>query len=140
MNYAKQRDSNEREIVRALEHVGATVTRLSDAGVPDLLVGRAGRTWLLEVKLPLGARGGTSQHREAEGGRGDLTAAQVRWWDAWRGERAVVVRSADEALRAIGVELQNRATLPLAVDPAGSAGVARERSFRASQHGKRGNQ
>jgi hypothetical protein len=102
VKFAKQRDSNEPAIVRALQEVGATVTRLGDAGVPDLLVGWRGRTFLIEVKLPLGARGGMPERRDHEGGRGDLTAAQVKWWDSWKGAPAVVVRSPFEALAAIG--------------------------------------
>ncbi len=102
MKYAKSRDGNEKPIVDALRSVGATVTRLGDAGVPDLLVGYRGATTLLEVKLPLGARGGKSQRREAEGGSGDLTKSQVLWWSTWLGAPAIIVRSVDEALAAIG--------------------------------------
>jgi hypothetical protein len=103
VKYAKQRDANEVEIVDALRAVGCTVTRLGDAGVPDLLVGRDGRTYLLEVKMPMGPRGGVQRHGAKPGGRGDLTPAQVKWWDAWRGERAHVVRSVAEALFAVGM-------------------------------------
>lgn len=101
MRRARARDANEREIVTALRAAGASVTRLDDAGVPDLLVGYHGRTWLLEVKLPLGPRGGMPERRDHEGGRGDLTASQVVWWDSWRGAHAVVVRSIVEALAVI---------------------------------------
>jgi hypothetical protein len=66
--YPRARDGNEAAIVDALRAAGATVTRLGDAGVPDLLVGYRGSTLLLEIKLPLGARGGKAQRREAEGG------------------------------------------------------------------------
>lgn len=100
---AKRRDENEPGIVQALEGAGAYVTRLDGDGVPDLLVGYKGRSFLLEVKLPLGPRGGVHHHGR-EGSRGDLTAAQVKWWDAWPGEPAIVVRSAAEALAAIGAE------------------------------------
>ncbi len=101
MRHARARDGNECGIVEALRSAGAVVTRIDDAGVPDLLVGYRGRTILIEVKLPLGARGGKSQRREAEGGRGDLTASQVKWGDAWTGAPAIVVRSAAEALAAL---------------------------------------
>lgn len=99
---AKRRDANEPDVVNALVAAGAVVTRLDGDGVPDLLVGFKGRSFLLEVKLPMGPRGGLPEHREHEGGRGDLTAAQVKWWDAWIGEPAIVVRSPSEALAAIG--------------------------------------
>lgn len=101
MRRARARDANEREIVTALRAAGASVTRLDDPGVPDLLVGWQGRTLLLEVKRHLGPRGGKSQRREAEGGRGDLTRAQVVWFDAWRGAPAIVVRSVRDALAAL---------------------------------------
>lgn len=99
---AKRRDRNEPSVVDALEAAGATVTRIDADGFPDLVVGYRGKTWLLEVKLPLGPRGGKSARRESEGGRGDLTRAQVAWWDSWRGEPAIVVRSPAEALEAVG--------------------------------------
>lgn len=102
MKYAKARDKNEPSIVRALESAGATVTRLSDAGVPDLLVGFRNETYTLEVKLPLGPRGGKSERREHEGGSGDMTKAQVEWWARWKGRAPTIVRDAMEALRAIG--------------------------------------
>ena len=98
---ANRRDQNEPDIVRALQGAGATVTRLDGDGVPDLLVGFNGRSFLLEVKLPLGPRGGVHHHGH-KGTRGDMTAAQVKWWDAWTGEPAIVVRSPAEALAAIG--------------------------------------
>ena len=101
MKYARKRDANEKAIVRALEAAGASVTRLGDPGVPDLLVGYAGSTFLLEVKLPLETRAAAGGRRESQGGRGDLTKAQVAWWDSWRGAKAHVVRSVDEALMVI---------------------------------------
>ena len=77
---ARKRDRNEREIVLALRAVGAEVWRLSVPGGPDLLVRRAGRIWCFEVKTAKGTR----------------TAAQAL--TQWQ-----VVRTIDEALRAIGV-------------------------------------
>lgn len=85
--YAAKRDKNEADIVRVLEYVGATVTPLSDKGVPDLLVGYDGENYLLEVKDK----------------RGTLTSDQVEWHEAWAGS-VQVVRDADEALRAIGLK------------------------------------
>jgi len=94
---AAKRDANEAEIVAALEQVGCAVQRLNEGGVPDLLVGFRGRYHLLEVKLPLGVEGGES-HRT-------LTPKQRAWWRGWKGPPPVIVRSVDEALRAIGVVL-----------------------------------
>lgn len=95
MRRAAKRDANESAIVAALEAVGATVTRINAGGVPDLLVGHRGRTYLLEVKAPLGPRGGI--------GDGHLTDEQEEWWETWRGGRPVIVRTPAEALAAIGV-------------------------------------
>jgi hypothetical protein len=85
---AKRTDANQAEICRALHQVGASVTLLSmvGSGVPDLLVGFRNQTYLIEVKL----------------GTGQLNARQRNWLGSWRGGPAVVVRSVDEALKAIG--------------------------------------
>lgn len=80
--YAKRRDPNEPEIVRALRDIGATVKRLDDI---DLLVGWRGRNFLLEVKDLKGA----------------LKPSQEEMARTWRGQYEIV-RSVDEALRAIG--------------------------------------
>ena len=46
----------------------------------DLLVGYAGRTTLLEVKKPLGPRGGSQSARAtSRGGDGTCTRAQLEW-------------------------------------------------------------
>lgn len=82
-----RRDMNEAEIVAALVTCGASVTRISAPGAPDLLVGFRGRTLLVEVKAA----------------KGKLTASQERWIADWRGDRVHVVRSVDEALRLLGV-------------------------------------
>lgn len=96
--FAKQRDRNEADIVRALVAAGASVTRVGDFGVPDLLVGYNGRTFLIEVKNPEAKGGG----KYNTGGRGALTKAQVKWWDGWKGESAHLVETIDQALAAIG--------------------------------------
>lgn len=93
VNYAKKRDANEPAIVKALQAVGATVVKLNGPGQPDLLVGWRGSTYLLEVKLPLGPRGGSTDRV--------LTECQEQWWAKWKGMPAVVVRNPDDALRAI---------------------------------------
>ncbi len=84
---AKRVDSNQREIVEALRQIGASVEpiHMVGRGVPDLLVGFRGQTFVLEVKARTGR----------------LTADELDWHLRWRGQKAVV-RSADEALKAIG--------------------------------------
>lgn len=78
--YAKNRDTNEREIVDGLRAIGARVVQI-DRPV-DLLVGYRRKTFLLEVKS----------------GRGRLTALQAQFFDAWAGGTAVIVRSLEEAI------------------------------------------
>lgn len=84
---AARRDKNEREIVDALTGVGASVQRLSDKGVPDLLVSHHGTLYLMEVKRPK---------------QGRLTPEQIEWITNWDSE-VYVVTSDEEALRVIGV-------------------------------------
>jgi Holliday junction resolvase len=83
---AAKRDANEGEIVDALETVGASVTRLSAPGVPDILCGYRGDTFLLEIK----------------NGKNDLTEDQVTWHRQWQGRKVWIVRTVQEALEAIG--------------------------------------
>lgn len=88
MRRAAKVDKNQREIVEALRAAGCSVVITSHvgAGFPDIVVGRAGATYLLEIK----------------GKRGKLTKPQVKFFDEWRGN-AVVVRTVDEALKAVGL-------------------------------------
>jgi hypothetical protein len=110
--FARMRDKNEPPIIRALESVGASVERLNATGVPDLLVGfqkpsftvdddLRGVTRLMEVKRPLGKRGGASH--------ATLTPDQQTWWNEWKGDMPVIVRSPEEALRALGLTILDSA-------------------------------
>ena len=87
-------DANQSEIVDALRKTGATVQSLATvgSGVPDLLVGRGGQTYLLEVK---DGRRVPSERRLTEDERG--------WHSTWRGFPVSVVNSTEEALKAVGV-------------------------------------
>jgi hypothetical protein len=84
MNYARRKDKNQAEIVNALRQCGCTVEVLHEPA--DLLVGYRGSNSILEVK--------------DKGGK--LTKAQRNWHATWNGS-AHVVRSIDEALRAVGI-------------------------------------
>ena len=88
--YATARDANEPVIVEALRKAGATVSRLDTP--LDLLVGYRRLNLLIEVKLPLGPRGG--EHGSS------LTPAQKDFIENWRGQHAIV-RSPQEALRVL---------------------------------------
>ena len=86
-------DANQNDIVNALRRAGATVQSLAanGQGVPDLLVGFKGQTFLFEIKdgdKPASAR--------------KLTPDQVEWHKAWRGGPLVVVESAEQALSVVG--------------------------------------
>lgn len=95
MRRAARTDDNQAEIVRALRDVGCSVQPLHavGAGVPDLLVGRHGTTYLLEVK---DGRKPPSARR--------LTRDEAAWHRNWRGH-VEVVTTPEEALRAVGVEV-----------------------------------
>lgn len=81
---AQRIDSNQAEIVAALKRAGCTVEFI---GQPlDLLVGRAGVTYLLELKTE----------------DGDVKPGQRDFLKAWNGH-AAVVRSFEEALEAVGL-------------------------------------
>lgn len=89
MRRASKVDTNQGEIVRALRAVGCSVLSLAPLGkgAPDLLVGRNRSTWLLELKT----------------GRAKVNDAQAFFRESWKGCSVHVVRTADEALAAIGV-------------------------------------
>lgn len=81
-------DENHNEIVEALRLAGCSVLSLAaiGKGVPDILVGRLGEQYLLEIKTA----------------KGKLTPDQIIFIDKWRGE-VHVVRTPEEALIAVGV-------------------------------------
>lgn len=81
-------DANQQEIINALRAIGCSVFDASQFGngFADLVVGRAGVNWLMEVKD--GSKPPSAQA---------LTKYQKKFRDEWRGQRAVV-RSPDEAI------------------------------------------
>lgn len=85
----RRTDANQASIMAALRQVGATVVDLSAVGkgVPDLLVGFRGRTYLLEVKN--------------KAGRNRLTADQDVFIAWWHGVPPVIVYNESDALIAI---------------------------------------
>ena len=80
-----RRDTNEAEIVTALQRCGCSVA-YAERQPYDLLAGRAGRTYLLEIKQRTGR----------------MQASQLAFRQTWLGHYAVV-RTVDEALRAVGL-------------------------------------
>ena len=89
--WARKVDANQAEIVDALRQAGASVLVLSRVGqgCADLAVGLRGETFFLEIKT----------------GKGKLTPSEKEFMDKWRGHYAIV-RTAEEALEAIGLELE----------------------------------
>lgn len=100
MRRAARVDGNQRQIVEALRRAGATVQSLAavGVGVPDLLVGLRRQSFLLEVKDP--AQDPCKQR---------LTPAQVVWHRTWNGLPVAIVRTPEEALRAVGVKVSAEA-------------------------------
>jgi hypothetical protein len=89
MTYARI-DTNHKEIVKALRDAGATVVSLAAMkhGVPDLLVGYAGETLLMEIKRDSKAR---------------FTTDQLDFMSKWKGGAVSRVDSVDAAIRALGI-------------------------------------
>lgn len=86
-------DANQQEIVAALRAAGCTVVSLATVGggVPDLLVGRGGQNYLLEVKRP-----GRGRHDPEHADK------QLSWHAGWRGQVALVY-TREAAMRAVGL-------------------------------------
>ena len=78
-------DDNQAPIVAALRQAGATVVSLAPIGngVPDLLVGFAGETILMEVKTP----------------KGKHTPDQVHFYELWKGKPIVTTRDPMDAIK-----------------------------------------
>ena len=81
-----KRDVNEREIIDALRHVGATVQQINETDAPDLLVGYGFDNFLIEVKTKTGK----------------LRDGQIDWHKNWNGQ-VNVARTVEEALSIIGI-------------------------------------
>jgi len=80
-------DHNQNEIVQALRQVGCSVVLLHKvgSGVPDLLVGFRGVTYLMEVKQA----------------KGKPNVRQEQWYREWSGMPPVVVKTIDDAINAV---------------------------------------
>lgn len=85
-------DSNQADIRKAwLAMGGSWLTIAPDlGGEPDALVGWQGQDQLIEVKAPLGPRGGKSNR--------EVRPEQREWHARWHGRPVAVVRSFGELL------------------------------------------
>ena len=75
--HKNRRDANEADLIAELRAHGFSVYMMDQP--LDLLVGYAGRTYLVEIKTP----------------EGKLTEAQREFLDGWRGD-ATVLRTSDD--------------------------------------------
>jgi hypothetical protein len=84
-------DGNQPAIVAALRQSGCSVQSLASVGggCPDLLVARAGRLWLMEIKDP-------SQDLNKQ----RLTPAQILWHFDWK-SRVHIVKTPGAALAVV---------------------------------------
>ena len=91
MRKAAKIDANQKQIVEALRKAGCSVQSLATVGkgYPDLIVGRHGRNFLIEVKD--GAKVPSARK---------LTNDEKRWHDNWQGHVAVV-EDVNEALKLV---------------------------------------
>ena len=99
--YPRRVDANQKAVAHALRRAGCTVVLLHTVGqgCPDLLVGVRGATWLVEVKDEESAdrldRGKVAKNAAT-------ATRQKEWASAWRGAPPIMVRSPEDALRALG--------------------------------------
>lgn len=86
----RRKDANHNEIESALQQAGCSTLDCSavGCGFPDLVVGRLGKTYLLEIKNPAT--------------RGKLNKLQQAFFDMWRGQAAVVY-NIEEAFEIVGI-------------------------------------
>ncbi|WP_420465599.1 hypothetical protein [Panacagrimonas sp.] len=92
MRRAAKTDANHADIVRALRAAGCSVQSLAavGSGVPDIMAGKHGRTFLIEIK-----------DGRKSASRRQLTPDQWEWLDAWRGGQVHIVESVEQALEVV---------------------------------------
>jgi hypothetical protein len=88
MTFAKKVDKNQKDVVKALRSMGATVFLLHTVGggIPDLLCTYQGHTILLEVK---------------DGESKTLTPMQIKLFANWQGGPLHRVNSVQEAIEVL---------------------------------------
>ena len=97
--YARKVDSSHRAIVRVLEAAGCSVVAIQSPrpGLPDLIVGVAGRTHLVECKPPSTRKDG------AQSPQSSLRATQASFAARWRGSPVHVLRTPAEAVELVNL-------------------------------------
>lgn len=94
---AAKRDANESPIVELFRKSGCTVARLSGPGLPDLLCGVRGVTFLVEIKDGAKAKS-----------RRQLTDAQEEWSRKWKGGPVFVVDRLEQVGAVIDIATKGR--------------------------------
>ena len=94
---AKRVDGNQAALRDAWRALGGSWLSIypESGGEPDALVGWQGMDQLVEVKLPLGKRGGSSHSR--------LRQKQVDWHAAWKGRPVATVRTISDLVLLFGM-------------------------------------
>jgi hypothetical protein len=94
MRRAARTDDNHADIVQALRSAGAAVQSLAAIGdgCPDLLIGYAGRTAVVEIK-----DGSKPPSRQR------LTPAESAWHAGWTGGTLAIVSDVESAMRLLRV-------------------------------------
>lgn len=93
MRRAARVDANHAQIVAALRAAGCSVSSIAavGGGLPDLLVGRSGMNYLLEVKD--GSKSPSARR---------LTGDELIWHENWRGQ-VETVYNVQDALEVVGL-------------------------------------
>lgn len=109
------KDANHDEVSDELEQLGYSVVSLHmvGGGVPDLLVGKQGETFLVELKSI------TTQHVISKvktysyQRTGKLEQSQVKWIERWQGGPVIVACTTEEVLEGIEQQLGNSIRAPV---------------------------
>lgn len=82
---AKRVDTNQKEIVKVLRELGCSVAHLHECGkgIPDLLCGMNGQTYLIEIKASDKAK---------------FTDAQIKFMAEWTGGKVIRINNPQEAI------------------------------------------
>lgn len=90
---AKRVDDNQKEIVKQLRQLGATVRHLHMVGdgLPDIIVGYRRKNFLIEIK----------DHKKRKSQR-KLTADEQEFFDTWKGQ-VDKCETLDEIIEVIGL-------------------------------------
>lgn len=87
-------DKNQDEIIDGLRKAGVSVlvTAAIGKGFPDIIAGRAGKNYLIEIKNP-----------NNRYGKKGLSKSQYIFNEQWAGEKVYVVYTVDDALKVVGL-------------------------------------